>query len=311
MLEYGLSVDGNSGLAAGATTGTGARQQMVGLTGDFGTAVAGRLQTTAYDWAVAYDVLAGTAISPLQNLTAPGNAGGLTAANIGNFKTLVGGATIATRASNALAYISPSFGGVTLAVNYSTNVIAAEAFLPSGVVDNSNVKALLASVKYDNGPVSVGLVYAHADTDTAFDRKDWALGASYNFGVAKLFATYQQSKDQSAAAVGTLGDADKTWSLGVAVPVTAAGTVAASYASTKVNSAVTAASSDVKSNSYTLAYLHGLSKRTTLYTGYNHVSNGNNNNFIVNNNATTVTGVATLPGGLTSSIFVAGLNHKF
>ena len=327
-LEYGLAVDGNQAIGAGATTGTGARQQFVGLTGDFGTAVAGRLQTAAFDWAVAYDVLAGTAISPLQNLTSPAGAGALGITNAANFKTLIGGATVATRASNAIAYISPSFSGLTVAVNYSTNVIAGESFVSSSLSDNSNVKALLASVKYDNGPVSVGLVYAHANDDAAstngsyggaYDRADWALGASYNFGPAKLFGTYQQTKNQVSnivsAAAPQADASDKTWSLGVAVPVSGAGTVVGSYASTKVNSATTATDSDVSARSYTLAYLHGLSKRTTLYTGYNHVSNGDLTGFIVNNNATQVTSTTSTlvgaPGGTTSNIFVAGINHKF
>ena len=324
VLEYGIGMDTNQALGGGGTTGTGARQQMVGLTGDFGTAVAGRLQTAAYDWAVAYDVLAGTAISPLQNLTSPTGAGALSLATT---KTLIGGATSATRASNALAYISPSLGGVTLAANYSTNVIGSEAVVANGVADNANLKAYLLSAKYDNGPVSVGLVIARAKNDaattgvvtagTAYDRADWALGASYNFGVATLKATYQTTKDKTGVntvAAPQADNADRTWSLGVAVPVSAAGTVVGSYASTKVNSAVTATVADVSAKSYTVGYLHGLSKRTTLYTGYNRVTNDNGVNFMINNNATQATlasGLTNAPGGTTSSIFVAGVNHKF
>ncbi len=64
VLEYALDVDQNTGIggaASRATTGMGAagpaRQQLVGLTGGFGTVAAGRLQTTAFDWQGKYQTL--------------------------------------------------------------------------------------------------------------------------------------------------------------------------------------------------------------------------------------------------------------
>ncbi len=284
VLEYRLDIDGNNtigGLTTNNNQTGGARQQMIGLTGDFGTAVAGRLQTTAYDWAVKYDVLAGTAISPLQYVVQPAAASNA---------FLIGGTTPDARANNALAYISPNLSGVTLAANYSFAV--EEAGLNNA--PSTKVGATLLSVTYDNGPLSAGLVYDAHSADQAFygisrtqSGKDWAFGASYNFGVATLKATYQTTK--VADATGVAGNTDKAYSLGVTVPVTAAGTVVASYAKAKTDTDVTGLS-DRKS--WNLSYLQALSKRTTAYAGYQAKDSG-------------------AAVDAKSSALVAGVNHKF
>jgi len=290
VLEYRLEIDGNNpvGFTSSVAASGPARQQMLGLTGDFGTAVAGRLQTTAYDWAVKYDVLAGTAISPLQNVQGT--------------KFNISGSAGDARADNALAYISPSFGGVTLAANYALAVENTAA----NTAANNKITATLLSATYENGPLSAGLVYdAHSADVNAYaastlqSGKDWAFGASYNFGVATLKATYQTSKVADAAAAPA-SVTNKAYSLGVAAPVSAAGTIIASYASFKQNQ--TAANDDVKS--WTLAYTHALSKRTTAYAGYTKVND---------DRATVTVGPVGTAGNVynTMSALVAGINHKF
>jgi predicted porin len=299
-LEYRLDIDGNNSIGgtnatnSASTVAAGpARQQYVGLTGNFGTAVAGRLQTTGYDWAVAYDVLAGTAISPLQ------------AVNGSNF--LIGGTTAAARASNAVAYISPSFGGVTFAFNHA--YLAEQG---TATYNNSAVADLL-SANYSNGALGVGLVYARVSNKTTADAtyanvdkaSEWALGASYDFKVAKAFGTYQRNKAKGVDTGATYSlKADKAWSLGVAVPVTAAGTVIASYAKNSIRSTDTPSLNLAdNTSSYTLAYTHGLSKRTTAYAGYTAIKRGND--ILV-----TVDGAADV-GGRDTNAVVVGLNHKF
>lgn len=283
VLEYGLSLDSNSGIGDATVGATQARQQMVALAGGFGTAAAGRLQTTAYDWAVKYDVLAGSALSALQATNA-------------NF--LIGGTAVAARGNNAVAYISPNFAGVTVALNRS--YIAEE----SGASGKANqATADLASISYDNGPLSLGAVYAVAKGENAngifagHDVKDWSVGGSYGFSFAKLAATYQNSKVD-------VSKSNKAWSLGAAVPVSAAGAVVASYSKGTYDGAnpgtiiskggvagagALAVAPDM--SAWTLAYTHALSKRTTAYGGYtNQNPKGANNS---------------------TDIFVAGINHKF
>lgn len=251
------NANGNSGLFGAS------RQAFVGLTGGFGTAVAGRLQTTGYDWAVKYDVLAGTAISPLQNVNTVNSAAGIST-------FLIGATTLGSRANNAVAYISPNFAGLTVAVNHA---YLTEESNTNAAGKNAAVADLL-SATYANGPLSVGAVYAKATTQDAnptfagADITDYSLGASYDFGVAKLAATYQTSKLSGTGIAGVAGDRDKALSIGVVVPVSAAGAVVASYAKNTIDSTV--ANDDAKA--YTVAYTHGLSKRTTAYAGYNKIN---------------------------------------
>ena len=102
-LEYALNMDNNTGVGATDSpwSSTAARQQFVGLTSNYGTVVAGRLQTAGYDFACSINPLAGGAFATNDKLS------GGTLLSCGS----------TGRADSALAYISPSFGGVTVALN--------------------------------------------------------------------------------------------------------------------------------------------------------------------------------------------------
>lgn len=236
-LEYGLTVDANTGVGAG----TNARQQFVGLTGGFGTAVAGRLQTTGYDFTFAW---------------LPGvSATGLDAYNLIGNTTLI---NASSRADNAVAYISPSFGGLTAAVNHARLTESR----------NSNVTgedgtANLASLSYANGPLTAGLVYSQANLDQTAgkpDVKEVAVRAAYNFGVANVGFAWQ-NRDHSAA-----NDKDSKWGLGVTVPV-GNGVIAANYGRASIDTA-----NNMDHKAIALGYIHNLSKRTNAYVGYRKTS---------------------------------------
>ena len=99
VIEYALDTQTSAGVGA-------ARQQMLAVAGNFGTVATGYLQTTGYDWAVKFDPTSGSAVSPLQHVTSG---------------FVIGSAAVAARAPRAVAYISPSFGGLTVAANYTTD----------------------------------------------------------------------------------------------------------------------------------------------------------------------------------------------
>ena len=126
---------------------------MLALAGDFGTVATGYLQTTGYDWAGKYDPTSGSAISPLQSMTKSTN--------------LVGSTTAAARAQRALAYISPNMSGVTVAVNYSTALSGLGNLTVANTAAETKETAMLASVGYDMGPLSVGGVYAKTSNPSA------------------------------------------------------------------------------------------------------------------------------------------------
>ena len=295
-LEYALAVDQNAGVNGDQASNV-ARQQFVGLSSDkFGTAVAGYLQTAGYDFACAANPVAG---GPLDGYT-----------------LVSGGASLLScgakgRAGNAVAYISPSFGGVTVALNHAR--VSEDAY--NNATGNDAYANLLA-VNYANGPISVGAVYSkiNAQNTVASDDNtvEYGLRASYDFKVAKLFASYQV-----ADAKATSGKNSK-WQVSASVPTTATGAAHVMYARNKMDDATAHNVSDDNSSAWTLAYTHGMSKRTTLYAGYTKVFNdslaalpafgiypqGNSNPAL---NKTSLSPVA--DGN--ASILALGINHKF
>lgn len=279
-LEYALTIDADTGV--GSTGGsTEARQQYVGLAGNFGTVVAGRLQTAGYDWSGVTNALHGTAINPLASVQA-----GLTGGSL---------LTSSSRAPNAVAYISPEFGGgFKVAYNHARLTENANAFGGTGKDNTAN----LISGTYANGPLAASLVYSKQTNDfigAGNDVKEWGLGGSYDFGVVKLFGSYQRITNDGA--VGG-SQTDKAWQLSGVIPVSAAGSIVAGYAKSKRDV------SDSNTKSWTLAYTHGLSKRTTLYTGYQRVSN---DSAVGLGNAI----LAPATAGGDANLFVGGVRHSF
>lgn len=298
VLEYRLDIDQNLGIggtAAGNASGP-ARQQLVGLTGGFGTVAAGRLQTTAYDWQGKYQVLSATAFD-VHNQLAKNNF----RINLLND----------SRANNAVAYISPSFGGFSFAVNHSEAVEQAPG-VADGAATDGRLGATLLGGYYDNGPLSVGLVYEKLNGSgqngslDLTERTDYALGASYDFGVVKVSGAYQATKNNKfVAAVGAEDKRDSVWQLGVIVPVTAKGKVHALYSGNKIAS--TTAADNGKG--FAVAYTHDLSKRTTVYGGYGWLDNSGDGQSFGFGTGAGANGVGTAGGK--SQVLAAGLRHSF
>ena len=238
--EQAINLDNASGIE-------GARQQFVGLAGGFGTVVAGRLQTPGYDWGAKYDPMGAAVFSPMGQLSDS------------RVMTISGREGLA-RVENALAYISPSFSGLVVKAAYAFGEQdGVDTTAP--VTDEERQGVLGLSADYTNGPAAVGVVY-HGLSNIAgidgLDQDEWALGGSYDFGVVKAIASYQQSKLDSAA-----GDyKSKLWQVGASVPVGAAGAAHVAYAQLKGDD------SGDKAKSWALAYTHSLSKRTNLYAAY-------------------------------------------
>ncbi|MEN3372629.1 porin [Dechloromonas sp. ZS-1] len=314
-LEYGLAIDQNSFI--GDQSSNQARQQLVGLTSDkFGTVVAGYLQTAGYDFACATNPLAG---GPLDGYTLVSGGSALLSCGAKG------------RASNAVAYVSPNFGGLTLSYNHARVTEIA------GATNTKDIYANLLAASYENGPISAGAIYSKisgnnagvdlsGDSNTVYqngvgtstpgsasflakDLVEWGVRGSYNFGVAKLNASYQVA--DSKATDGK----NKKWQVSATVPTTATGAAHVMYAKNKMDENTT---SNDGTSAWTLAYTHGLSKRTTLYTGYTRLSNqdnaklgafgiyeaGNSNAYVGKDS------IAPATGG-NSSIFAMGINHKF
>ena len=258
-LEYGIQVDEAQGIG----TGTGAnstRQSFVGLQGGFGTLVAGRLQTPGYYFAGKYVPLGGWA--SVHDFMA-GSGQGFTIED-------------SNRIDSAIAYMTPNFSGFTATLAYSFG-----AEVNEDAVGNTNKadNVIGVGLNYDNGPLSLGAVYHQVnDPDQTNvgtpilpnpreDINEWSLGGSYDFGVAKLFATYQE---REIGFYGATADyEDDVWTVGVSAPIGAAGSVSLAYGQYDGDG------NGNEADSWSLGYTHALSKRTSLYAMYARLSTDN------------------------------------
>lgn len=238
LLEFKLDI------ADTATTVGSSRQKMLALAGDFGTVAAGFLQTTAYDFSGKYQPFAGSAVDPY------------TAANPTSF------ITTSSRAPRAVAYISPNFNGLTFAYNHTFDAAGTATLVPSGSTTANLTSANLMSVNFDQGPLSVGGVYAGTSNDNTGYAKltEFGLGATYDLGAAKVLGTYLNTKASG-------GNADKMMNFSVVAPV-GPGTVVFGYAKNTKDS--TAAADNT--SAFTVAFLKGMSKTVTAYGAVEKIS---------------------------------------
>ena len=142
-----------------------------------------------------------------------------------------------------------------------------------GRVDYTDDDKYGLALRYDNGPLKIGAIYqgvkfskenvadGYAEGDKT--QKEWFLGASYNFGMATLAGSYQQGRD-------VMGRKDfdvDLWQIGVIVPV-GAGNIHLAYGGEKIDRVRGFTDHEYKPKSFSLAYTHAFSKRTTGYLGY-------------------------------------------
>lgn len=291
LLEYALDTQTNqaaettaaansSGVKTNYNTMT-ARQQMLAVTGDFGTVATGYLQTTIYDFNAKYDPSFGSQVSPIQSVT---KGGGF----------LLDGAA---RASRAVAYISPNFGPMKVAVNYATGLLNGSNL---GAANNATTglktTAFLLSGSYEDGPLSLSAVYGSTSNDStgATTTSEMALGGSFDLGVAKVMGTFASSNTGAATKV-----TNTMFSLSGVMPVGDKGAAVATYSANSMKAV------DSNGSGILLAYLHNMSKTVTAYAAYESVSSSKNKNYSVANNALAVT------AGGSSNLIAIGLRKKF
>lgn len=269
-LQYRITPDTNSGLAQ-------AGHQYVGLTGGFGTAVAGYLDGLRYGIYGKYN--------PFGNYS------------VGNFASMT---TQYDRAQNAVAYISPAFNGFTLILAHATNTQGAEGSLNdahsagtriSGGGNNGDDRLFSANLIYANGPLSVDLDY---ETTKAVGYTDSRLyvataGASYDLGVVKLSGVYDVIKGDPNSFIGgnVVGTAlglqagDKydrrNWFVGATVPYGSATKFLVSYGQVKDKTVA-----DADASKWAIGARYALSKRTELYADYAQIKNDDKAKFTIN-----------------------------
>jgi predicted porin len=196
-----------------------------------------------------------------------------------------------SRRSDQIEYTSPAFNGVTARVSYIAkgDANADHTFgTTAGFTSTSTAGGtgttianfkdrITVGLNYDQGPLSLGFVYETKNSDLPVTRDAYAVGASYDLGVAKLAASINQNatKGGNTGATGSnlLGGANhigattlhssvgavagKGWGIGISAPIGAL-TVGAQYGANTEN----------KTKATELFANYALSKRTTVYANY-------------------------------------------
>lgn len=278
VLENGINTD--TGGAANSDAAF-SRLAFVGLNGGFGKVRLGRQETQMKEMLGKVD---------------PFGAAGLV-----NAHDFVNGGDLDQRVSNQVTWISNNYAGFSGSVGYIFGETAGSTSANNGFG---------VRVSYDNGPLGVHFAYEKqnsTDVDAAtntvipggndLDNKNVLLGATYDFSAFKLHGLFGEGKQDQAGG----GDIKiRSYLAGVTVPF-GASAIRAEYIR---NDNRDVADSDA--NVYALSYTYSLSKRTTLYATYVHVSNDDGSTLGLGGGD-----FAASAGGESVSGTAIGVNHKF
>ncbi|MGF6526498.1 porin [Variovorax sp. PvP013] len=224
------------------------------------------------------------------------------------------------RASNSIGYFLPSnLGGFygqamyALAENTTGNTTAAQQLAGRAG------QYAGARVGYANGPVDVALAYGESKGATvapaAFSNPEVRtlnLGASYDFGVVKLFGELSDVRfEQAFTTIASREDKQYGYLLGAQAPI-GAGVVKIAYSAVKRDQQAFA--NDPKAAKLALGYVHNLSKRTALYTTVARQTSKNGYGFALasGGSGAGITGVATGTDAKNSVTgYEFGVRHAF
>jgi len=254
VLESFLSADdggaGVAGVTANKAGGFWSRGSWVGLSGGFGRVALGQYDNPLFTYGYTYNPFGSSmAFSPTMRHYYYGQGG------VDQAKAGVG---FDTGFVNSVTYETPVMGGFMATLQYS----------PKESADAGKSASYSAAVSYNAGPLSAALTYVKSGIATAYDadEKVWALGASYDFGVAKAFLQYT-AVDQDASTAGSLGaqaaNEDKIYQVGVSVPLSDKASVMASYG--KLSNKLVSSGAKENDSVFSLGYSYMLSKRTDVY----------------------------------------------
>lgn len=315
VFQYESAVGFDAGGALGAS-----RDSYVGLTGGFGTVVLGQLTGPTRALGASVDVNSGAtgigANSGLlgklgNNLTLTTGTDNTVAANAcGKSSTCT--SAFDTRWKNAIAYVSPSFSGLTATVAYVANENKSTD-INSGTAAQLNTSGYDLGVNYANGPIAAGLTYNKVKLGTVLDTDAniWRLAGSYNFGVAKVLGLYEQTRGNNLAVNGDNAK-QNVWGLGLTYNVTTAGKALVQfYKANDMSGSAFANNNQTGAKLWEIGYEHSLSKRTMVKASYANLNNDDRARYDYGVNAAGSTSGAAVGNGTTMSGFSVGVRHSF
>jgi predicted porin len=261
VYQYETTI-GWDGDTNGGTGGMGTqRNTFVGLGGGFGTVLLGIHDTPLKMVGRKYDFF-GDQVGDFRNFTRANGTG------LG----------FDERPGNVIAYMTPTFSGVSAGVAYvndeNGSADKANFTTSTGTAYSNDTSAISAMLNYKVAKFEASLAYethgksftsaaaATADKNMSAVR----LGASYDFGMVNVKGFYA-NQDNLVAQDSV--KARNIYGIGAGVKVGAAGTVKAQIGMAEKLSGV----ADSGATLYAVGYDHAMSKNTTAYAAYSMVDN--------------------------------------
>jgi predicted porin len=264
-LESGFSLDTGTSGQGNRLFG---RQAYAGLSGGWGSVVAGRLATFS----------SGTGDFDMIGRVDPFSTGFGLAGAQNTFYSMN-----SLRLDNTIAYVSPTFAGFKAGVGYSTRIDGAESSAP-----NTNVKGTIFGANWASGPFFAAVTYDVVNNvGSAPDQKHLQVGGTWDIASFRLHAAYASQTNIAAIASPSTGgtgtfivlptglqnfDAD-SWLLGATWTVTPAFKVFGSYQwldadANTVGTGATAVKFEPDYNVMAIGATYNLSRRTNLYASW-------------------------------------------
>ncbi|MGZ9030786.1 MAG: porin [Burkholderiaceae bacterium] len=238
------------------------RQAWAGLSGGWGSVVAGRLATFSSGTG-SFDMIG--RVDPF--LT------GFGLASAGNTFYSMN----ALRADNTVAYVSPTWGGFKGGVGYSFNVNGTEA-----VNSDSNNSLIFAGANWTGGPFFAAITYDAVDVAGAGnpDQKHLQIGGTFDLGPVRLHAGWAKQDDVQSVAGATGGSGSfipipgtasfdsNSWLLGVTWKIGAMELLGSYQMLDADGQTIAGVNFEPDYNIWSVGATYALSRRTNLYTSY-------------------------------------------
>lgn len=284
LVEQGLGLDGNSTDAGTSSRSINyTRQAYAGLAGKFGTLIGGRLYTPHYSFISAVEPFAAGTVGKYANV----------------FGGTMGGDVV--RVDNAVAYVSPSFGGFTVTGAYSNNLAGQESLISNA--KNTTVYALLGRFQGSGVDAGISMHRAAGSSIDAFKTIDnVTIGGSFDAKVVKIAALYGYNNTDMPTTKDVRID---NYLIGATVPI---GKVALkfSYIFSDGNNAANG-----NSQQLAIGANYALSKRTDLYTAFSTIDNDSADGKRPLARRVSSVGDSSNGGGTFTEGFQVGVRHTF
>lgn len=298
IYQYETSVDWGTGKTSSSGGLGGQRNTFVGLTGGWGTVIAGRHDTPLKMMGRKYDLFGDTIGDSRNIISGPkNNVAGLTDTNWD------------LRTPQTIAYVTPDLMGFKAVLAYVNNWNPTG---PDGIYGDQN-KAYGLNATYSIAGFGLDAAYEYHKNDTnasplKSDQSAYRLGANYKIAGFKILGFYQDIQN-----VAYTNDNQKAYGVGAAYTFMGANTIKAQYyKADDVDN-----TNDTNGELWAVGYDYKLSKQTSVYAVYAQTNNGANASYTIMNGGHDskypqgdYNNTGSFTGGKSSAVSL-GLVHKF